>query len=420
MTTHPPVATVADTPVSPSPSPPVRRLFGMIVPLNIAIYLIIGAVPGVLLPLQVQEIDRAGKAAALALITGIGAFAAMIASPVAGLLSDRTRSRFGRRTPWIAGGSLALALSLAVMGIAKNVPQLIVAWVVVQIVLNFVISPVTALLPDRVPAARRGSFATISGVGMMIGIVSGQAAGAALSGTGQLAYAALSAVLIVAVVAFVLVCPDTPSTEQVNEPFDLKVFLRTFWVSPRRHPDFFWGFLARLALFTGYFVVTGYQLFILQDYVGLKDDAVDLVPLLGGINLVALVLTTSFSGPLSDRIGRRKPFVIASSVVMGIGMAVPFFLPTVTGMIVYTVIAGLGFGMYSAVDAALMSEVLPGESSYAKDLGVLNIAATLPQTIGPFLGGAIVTLAGYPALFPVALLLAVAGALAIIPIRSVK
>ncbi|MFF3409617.1 MFS transporter [Streptomyces sp. NPDC002742] len=300
----------------------------MIIPLNVAIHLIIGAVPGILLPLQVQEIDRAGKAAALALITGIGAFAAMIASPVAGLLSDRTRSRFGRRAPWMAGGMIGLAVSLAAMGMAKTVPAMVVAWVVVQILLNLVISPVTALLPDRVPAARRGSFATFSGVSLMLGAVGGQVLGAALSSQVQVAYVVLSAVLLLAVVAFVLVCPDVPSTEQVNEPFSLAVFLRTFWVSPRRHPDFFWGFLARLALFTGY------QLFILQDYVGLKDDAVGLVPVLGVVNLVALVATTSFPGPLSDRIGRRKPFVIGASAVMGVGMAVPFFLPTVTGMIV--------------------------------------------------------------------------------------
>jgi MFS family permease len=106
--------------------------------------------------------------------------------------------------------------------------------------------------------------------------------------------------------------------------------------------------------------------------------------------------------------------------VMGLGMLVPFFRHTTGGMIAFTVIAGLGFGMYQAVDSALMSEVLPGDGSYAKDLGVLNIAATLPQTIGPFLGGAIVVGLGYSALFPIALVLALLGAVAIIPIKSVR
>jgi MFS family permease len=227
--------------------------------------------------------------------------------------------------------------------------------------------------------------------------------------------------MIVVLTAFVVLCREPSSTDRVNEPFSLAIFLRTFWVSPRRHPDFFWGFIARLALFTGYFLVTGYQLYVLQDYVGLTDDeAIKLVPVLGILTLVSLVLTTSISGLLSDRYGRRKPFVIASSVVMGVGLFVPFVVPTVAGMIAYTIIAGLGFGMYQAVDSALMSEVLPSDGSYAKDLGVLNIAATLPQTIGPFLGGGIVVAFGYRALFPISLVLAVLGAAAILPIKSVR
>jgi MFS family permease len=402
-------------------SPDLRRLFKMIIPVNIAIYLVVGAVPGVLLPLQVQAIDDAHKAGNLALITGIGALAAMIASPIAGLISDRTRSRFGRRAPWIVGGAIALGLSLVGMGFANGVVQMIIAWVIVQVLLNFVISPVTAILPDRVPQAVRGTFATLSGIGLMLGALGGQVLGAALSSNIRSAYLILPGVLLVVLTLFVVLCREPSSRDRVNEPFSLKVFLGTFWVSPRRYPDFWWGFVARLALFTGYFLVSGYLLYILQDYIGLGDaKALKLIPVLGLLTLVSLVTTTAISGPWSDRIRRRKPFVIASSVVMGLGMFVPFLVPTTGGMIAFTVIAGLGFGMYQAVDSALMSEVLPGDGSYAKDLGVLNIAATLPQTIGPFLGGAIVVWLGYSALFPIGLVLAVIGAVAIIPIKAVR
>jgi MFS family permease len=206
----------------------------------------------------------------------------------------------------------------------------------------------------------------------------------------------------------------------VNEPFNLRLFLKTFWVSPRKHPDFAWGFLGRILLFTGYFTVTGYQLYILQDYIGLGDDAITFVPVLGIISLVGILVSTAITGPLSDRLRRRKVFVIIASVVMGAAMIVPLLLPTAIGMIAFTALCGLGFGAYMAVDAALMSEVLPTEGTYAKDLGVLNIAATLPQTIGPFLSGAIVVFAGYQALFPVGLVLAGLGALAIIPIKAVR
>ncbi|MBS1908141.1 MAG: MFS transporter [Actinobacteria bacterium] len=395
-------------------------MFAFIVPVNLAIYIVVGAVPGVLLPLQVQGLDPENKAANLAIITGVGALAAMVVSPIAGLISDRTRSRFGRRTPWILGGALATGLMLFGMGFANGIVQLVVAWTIVQITLNLLISPLTALLPDRVPSAVRGLFSTLSGVGMMVGILGGQVLGASMASHIQAAYLILPGVMIAVVALFVIFCRDTPSKDRVNEPFSLRVFLKTFWVSPRRYPDFFWGFTARITLFTGYFVVTGYNLYILQDYIGLGTGAIAAVPLLGAINLGAVIVSMAFAGPLSDKLGRRKPIVIGASLLMGAAMLAPLLMPTLTGMMIFTAVCSLGFGAYMAVDAALMSQVLPSENTFAKDLGVLNIAATLPQTIGPFLAGAIVVVFGYTALFPVGVALAIVGALSIIPIRSVR
>ena len=318
------------------------------------------------------------------------------------------------------GGTLVTGLALVGMGFANGVVQLVIAWTIVQIVLNFVISPLTAILPDRVPSAVRGAFATVSGIGLMVGAVGGQAFGAAFASHIQAAYLILPGIALICITLFVIFCRDESSKDAPREPFSLMTFLRTFWVSPIKHPDFFWGFMGRLLLFTGYFIISGYQLYILQDYIGLGKGAVALIPVLGLISLASIVISTSVAGPLSDKIGRRKPFVIAASVVMGVAFFVPVFMPSVTGMIIYTALTGIGFGSYQAVDSALMSELLPSKDSFAKDLGVLNIAATLPQTIAPVLGGAVVLSLGYVALFPIGLVLAVLGAAAIIPIKSVR
>jgi MFS family permease len=89
-------------------------------------------------------------------------------------------------------------------------------------------------------------------------------------------------------------------------------------------------------------------------------------------------------------------------------------------MLIYAFINGLGFGAYMSVDGALMSEVLPSKSDFGKDLGVLNIAATLPQTLGPAIAGVIVLTLGYHGLFPIGAVIALVGAVAIIPIKSVR
>lgn len=407
------------------PLPPVRgtikRLLGWILPANFAIFLIWGAVPGVLLPLQIAGIDEANKIGNLAIVSTLGAFCAMLAQPLAGTISDRTRSRFGRRAPWMVAGVLIGGLALVGMALANGLVQIAIGWIIVQIAYNFAQGPLSAVMPDRVPRAARGTFAALSGIGLMLGAIGGQVIGAMFAqniGTGYVLFAGIA---LVVTTLFVVFNPDHSSADAEKQPFNLVAFLKTFWVNPIAHPDFFWAFTGRLLLYTGYFAVTGYQLFILQDFIGLGDGAVAMIPLFGLVSLAGILLATVVSGPLSDRLGRRKVFVFASSVLVGAALIVPMVSPTVGGWFLFTALSGLGFGCFQAVDTALMSEVLPSKDSFAKDLGVVNIAATLPQTLAPAVAGAIVlAFGGYIALFPVGIVLSILGAFAVWFIKAVR
>ena len=133
--------------------------------------------------------------------------------------------------------------------------------------------------------------------------------------------------------------------------------------------------------------------------------------------IVALVPT----GIISDRIGRRKPFVIAASLIVAAGTVVPIVMPTVPGALISVAIVGFGLGTYLSVDQALMTQVLPDASgSAAKDLGILNIAQAGGQVISPLIASVVISAAGYPALYACAGITAVLAAVAIIPIKSVR
>ena len=233
-------------------------------------------------------------------------------------------------------------------------------------------------------------------------------------------YLVLAGIAVVLLTLFVVMNPDADNRGEPREAFRLGDFLSTFWVNPVRHPDFFWAFTGRLLLYTGYFSVTGYLLYLLQDYIGVGEGAVALVPLVSAAGIPTILLSIAISGPLSDRIGRRKPFVVASALIVAAALVIPLLWPTVEGMIAFAVLSGLGFGAFQAVDTALVSQVLPNDKAFAKDLGVVNIAATLPQTVAPAVAGAVVLLFGFAGLFPVAMVLSVLGALAVLPIRSVR
>lgn len=420
ITTNTFVGTAAGNDDPPAPIKGLRRLMVWIIPANLGIYLIWGALPGILLPQQITVLfGREDQVANLAIVATIGAFAAMVAQPIAGQISDRTRSRFGRRAPWILIGSLAGGLSLIGLAFADSLVGVIIAWTLVQIGYNFAQGPLTAVMPDRVPLKRRGTFAALSGIGLMVGALGGSIVGALFFNSIAVGYVFFAVFSLVVLSLFVLANPDYSSRQLQREPFTLSDFLKTFWVNPVAHPDFFWAFTGRLLLYTGYFAVTGYQLYLLSNYFHVAHPE-QIIPLLGLLSLVGILVSTIIAGPLSDRIGRRKPFVFASAAVVSLAFLLPWLWPDVTAWVIMTVVSGFGFGMFQAVDTALMSEVLPSAKSFAKDLGVVNIAATLPQTLAPGVAGAIILAFGYAALFPIAIVLGILGALAVWPIKATR
>ncbi|MFF1635324.1 MFS transporter [Leifsonia sp. NPDC058248] len=401
----------------PTPIKGVRRLLWWMIPANLGIFIIWGAFLQVLLPAQVAGLDPAHKVANFAIVSTVGAIFALFAQPIAGQLSDRMRSRLGRRAPWILIGSLVGALSLVGLAFANSFVSILIAATLVQTAFNFAQGPLSAIMPDRVPVKRRGSFAALTGIGVMVGVLGGQILASIFLGSIGAGYIVLAVLSVVLLSLFVVFNPDYSSKELVLEPFKFVDFLKTFWVNPVKHPDFFWAFTGRTLLYAGYFTVTGYQLFILTDYLGIKNPA-SVIPLLGIVSLAGILISTIISGPLSDRFGRRKPFIFASSVFVAIALLIPMLVPTLPGWMLMTFISGFGFGMFQAVDTALMSQVLPSAKSFAKDLGVVNIAATLPQALAPAIAGAVVLGFGYIGLFPIGIVLSILGAFAVVPIKA--
>lgn len=204
-------------------------------------------------------------------------------------------------------------------------------------------------------------------------------------------------------------------------PLSWRTSVGGFWISPRKHPDFFWAFTSRLLLYLGNSVIAGFTLYLLIDYIGLgRDGAADFQPIMMLFAIPVGLVGLLGSGPLSDRIGRRKIFVSAAALIIAIGLVVPLISPTPVGMIVMTTIMTFGFGVFQSVDTALVSEVLPNKNDYGKDLGIVNLASFIPGVIGPAVGAIIIQQWGYASLFPFAIVFAVLGGLAVFPIKGIR
>lgn len=397
-----------------------RGLFVTMATTNLLLGTFWAACQGIFIALQVQRIDPGNQIGNLALVVGAASLVAMVSAPIAGTLSDRTRTRIGGRAPWILVGAVATVIAAVVLAAAQSIPQILIGWCLVQLATNFILTPINAHVPDRVPVARRGLFSAALGLGALVGSVVGQGAGAAFAGMIPVGYVAIATALAVSSAVFAWV--NRASNIGVpRQSVNIRSILSTFWVDPVRFPNFALVFAARFLLFVGYFSVQAYLLYVLQDYIGVGEGAAATVPLVGLVGLVGMIVSTPVAGWLSDRIGRSKVIIYITSAILAVGLLVPLFLPTLTGMMIYSFVAGLGFGAYQSVDFVLVTQVLPSGEAAGKDLGVINLTTTLPQTIGVGIASLIVGLSGgFAALFPLAAFAVVVGACLIIPVRNVR
>ena len=210
----------------------------------------------------------------------------------------------------------------------------------------------------------------------------------------------------------------------VDKPkWSLREFAGTFYVSPRKNQDFSWAFASRFMFVLAYAFLVTYQAYYLLDKIGTAKADVPQQIFLGTLAQAAVVVAASvIGGRLSDRTGRRKIFVLTASVVYGLALFVIAIASNFSGFLVGMAISGLGFGVYAAVDLALVVDVLPDKQHVAKDLGVFNIAGALPFAVAPALAPAILAIGGgsYGVLYMVAGLCAIIGAAAILPVRRVR
>ncbi len=399
-----------------------RALLPSLAVLGFVLFATYSGLLSVLLPNQIAALDEANKVANFGLVTTLSLVFTVVAQPLIGAISDRTRTRWGRRTPWMVIGAAVGAIFLFAFAAFASIVWIAVCWVIIQVALNVLQNPMTAVTPDRVDEKRRGVASSVVGLGFMIGQVAGILLAGALASNLGLAYSSFGILVVVATAVFVLLNPDRSSVDMPREPFSWKAFFSAFWVSPKEHPDFGWAFLARFLFILGYFVTVTYQLFLLTDYVGLDiGEANGVIGLLSLAGLVPIIVAITLTGWLSDKLGRRKVFLYISSAILAVGLTMPLVSPTVGGMVAMSVINGFAFGIYMSADTALMTLVLPdGGKNAGKDLGLLNIATNIPQALSPAVAAVVITWFGYPALFVFAIVAVIAAAFTIAPIKAVR
>ncbi|MEE1651425.1 MFS transporter [Brachybacterium sp. J144] len=415
----------------PTPTPPVtpaRSRFDVRLAIAIVIGNLLWIAPfiagiSVLVPARLEVIAPDQKVAVIATLATTGSVVALVANIVFGALSDRTRSRLGRRAPWMILGSLACAVCFWAISAVGSVVALVLLWCTFQFFLNAIVAPLIAIIPDRVPEARRGTFSAIYGVGSTLGgglagivasrFVSDPRAGLVVFGIAI----ALAGPLVA------LIAPDRSNRDDPRSPFTRATILHQFSFPRHGARDFYLALTGKLFFVLALYTVTGYQLYILTDHYGLGMAAAGgIIATVAAIQTIGSLVSGSLAGPLSDRLGRRKAPVVGAALLLALALAVLFLWHDSNAMIVFAVLGlGLAFGVFNSVDQALNYSVLPDPDVAAKDLGILNMANTGGQILGPLVMAlAISSLGGYGAGFAISAVIALLSAGTIAMIRGAR
>jgi MFS family permease len=377
-----------------------------------------------LLPLQVESMrattDWVDSVVSFGVISGIAGVFALIAYPVAGALSDRTTGRFGRRRPWILGGTLLFAVSLVLLGLQSTLVGVGAFWSLAIIGFCVLTAALTATISDQVPVGQRGVISGLIAAPQAIGTVLGLLIVEELGLGIVVGYLVMALIVVATVIPFLVVARDVPLAAADRPALTGRALLAGFWISPRQHPDFGWTLLGRILVNIGNALGTTLLLYFLLFGLKREDAAGDLI-MLSLVYVVFIVLSSLLLGRWSDKVGRRKPFVMASALFQAVAAGLLAFVPDFTVAIVAAGLLGIGYGAFLSVDQALATQVLPNALTRGKDLGIMNIATTVPQALGPLLGAWLVAaVAGFTGLFLIAAIASVLGALAVLPVKAVR
>ncbi|HEV2141405.1 MAG TPA: MFS transporter [Candidatus Dormibacteraeota bacterium] len=404
-----------------------------------------------LLPAAALMITGTTAASALLIghVTAAGNLFALLAPILAGWLSDRTRSRWGRRRPWLVAGTAVNLAGLAVLALAGTPLVLAIAYMVVQLSFNLAGGAYAAVIPDVVPAADRGRASGMLGMMNVVGSVVGLAGViGALKYFGEgrdgliVGYGIVMALLLITTIITVIAVkePQTPATRpsRLNlSPLSIVALgagavTATAWLlillvplgswffvvaaggvlaglvtaysawrvaaireffAAFRNRDFFWTFATRAFVIMGINTILPFLALYFKDVIGVKDPGTE-AGLWGLAVLAGAIVPAVVGGHLSDRLGRRKVFVYISGGVQALVASVLLFglvdsLPVVYAM---GLVFGTGYGMYYAVDWAIACDVLPDrEKSGGRDMGLWHIAFTLPTALAPAIFAPILT-----------------------------
>ncbi|HYM96305.1 MAG TPA: MFS transporter [Candidatus Sulfotelmatobacter sp.] len=385
---------------------------------------------GLIIPdIVLQLVGRSHEGVALGVLEGIGSLMAVVWQPVMGAVSDRTSTRWGRRRPFIFGGTVGDVVFLVGLALSGSYWLVVIFYFLLQTASNTAQGPYQGLMPDVVPEEQRGTASGFYGVSNVVGLLAGTiGAGFILAHAGRVvAILSIAVLLVVTMVPTVTLIPDRaqPSRTQFVNARD--AVLTTF-ARPLRNRSFLWLMASRLLILMG---LVGIQSFVFFYFSNVFFGGDRQATITASYTLQGLVIISAFAVSLpaaraSDRFGRRV-FILFGGLLGAAGLLILVFshYALLPGQIVHPlaralkvpdlaaqatlvgILIGIGYGLFFSVDWAFIQDVIPQDEA-GLFMGFSNIATAGSGIIARFVGGLLLDpfnagprLLGLPGGFPI-------------------
>ncbi|MCI5825789.1 MAG: MFS transporter [Arcanobacterium sp.] len=384
-----PGISAAEGETAPAESGPTRGWIAWLIIATIGVYAGWFGPLQLLLPSQALEITGGvGSEGLLALVTGIGAAISMVANPAWGLASDRARLRSGSRVPILLVGLVVAVIGMAVLSQATSVAPMVIGWGLVQVGLNGPFAVLLAFIADRVPEERRGTVGSLFGAAQLLGAVTGNLV-ALLVNSERIGYIALAIAVPCLVIPIAVIHKRGRDLATASDSVAFK------WADVQLDHTFVAAFCMRFFLNLVNALMLLYLLyFVMERLSQSKDDADDTVFVLTLVYVGLAAVAAAGGGILSDKMHRRKIWVVYAAVVSAAGGLVLAFAHDFGTLVIGTVAFAVGYGLFLAVDVGIITAALPNEKTRATMLGVANLASASPQALAPAIAAPIVATAG--------------------------
>ncbi|MEV7692206.1 MFS transporter [Microbacterium sp. NPDC089189] len=362
-----------------------------------------------------------GRPDLLGYLLGIGSAATLVVAPLTGILSDRTRSRWGRRRPFTVVGAIVGAAAVPVMVFAPDIGVLAAGWVLSTIGWNTAGGSIANWQADRLPPDQRGKVSGLTGLSMQIAPVVGIVLVGAVRDETLLVFAIPAIIAVATLVLFIVFAPDPDSRSAPRSaPLTLGALLRSYTFSPREAPDFTWNWIGRFVFFLGLTLTTSFTVYFYAQRLGLTvPDVAAVMALTSLLSIVTATVGSIGGGWLSDRLGRRRPLILTGAALFGAGCVILSSAGDLLALVAGTLVSSLGIAVFSAVGQALSLDVLPHRETQAgRYMAITLFSQKIPGVIAPVIAPVVLAIGAgtqnFTALYLAAAALAVVGGLVVV------